>query len=358
MIPTPYLRIDAGTVWKNIAKLASYARSHGIGIRPHTKTHKSLRLARLQMEAGAVGLTVAKVGEGEIMAEVCDDLLLAYPAVDPGRTGRVARLANDVTVHVAIDSALAAEALGMMAQREGSTIGILVDMDVGMGRTGLQTPEDTLWLAEFVERHPGLRLDGIMIYPGHIWNAADQQAEAMQAVSDKIQETLDLWNRSGLNAGIISGGSTPTAYQSHLIPQLTEIRPGTYIFNDMNTVHGGYCTLDDCAAAVRTTVVSDAVPGQVVIDAGSKTLTSDRCIPALESGYGHIVEYPDAKIKALSEEHGQVDISACGKRPQLGDRITVIPNHICPCVNLHDVVYWREGNDQTPLTVDTRGMLS
>ena len=358
MIPTPYLRIDASTVRRNIERLASYAREHGIGVRPHTKTHKSLRLARLQLEAGAIGLTVAKAGEGEVMAQACHDLLLAYPAVDPARTERVAALAREVTVRVAIDSTMAAESLNMMAQRAHSTVGILVDIDVGMGRTGLQSAEDALSLAQFIDRLPGLRLDGIMIYPGHVWSPPDEQAAALGRVAEKVQETIDLWHRSGFKAGIVSGGSTPTAYQSHLIPQVTEIRPGTYIFNDMNTVRGGFCTLEDCAAAIRTTVVSDAVPGQIVMDAGSKTLTNDRCIPVPDSGYGYVVEYPGAKITALSEEHGQVNVSCCPHTPRIGERITVIPNHICPCVNLHDTVYWREGNDQEPVKVDTRGMLS
>ena len=141
---------------------------------------------------------------------------------------------------------------------------------------------------------------------------------------------------------IVSGGSTPTAYQSHLIPQLTEIRPGTYIYNDMNTVRGGFCTLDDCAARIICTVVSNAVPNQIVLDAGTKTLTSDACIPARDSGHGFIVEYPQAKIVALSEEHGQVDVSRCDHQPDLGQRVTVIPNHICPCVNLQNDVWWNE----------------
>ncbi len=157
----------------------------------------------------------------------------------------------------------------------------------------------------------------------------------------------------------MSGGSTPTAYQSHLIRRITEIRPGTYVFNDMNTVAGGFCELDDCAARIECTVVSDAVPGQIVIDAGSKTLTADRCIPAPESGYGHAVEYPDAEIVALSEEHGQVNVEKCADRPRIGERVTVIPNHVCPCINLQDTVWWRDGDaDPEPLSVEARGMLS
>jgi D-serine deaminase-like pyridoxal phosphate-dependent protein len=167
-----------------------------------------------------------------------------------------------------------------------------------------------------------------------------------------------LWSDHGLQARIVSGGSTPTAFQSHQIPEYTEIRPGTYIYNDMNTVRGGYCGLEDCAAHVVCTVVSTAVPGQVVIDGGSKTLTAELCPAAPDSGHGYILEYPEARIAKLSEEHGQVDIRACRAGPQLGERVTVIPNHICPCVNLQDAVWWRdeEGRLQE-LPIDARGLL-
>ena len=150
---------------------------------------------------------------------------------------------------------------------------------------------------------PGLRLDGIFCYPGHIWAKPAEQAAPLAAVAAKLQEAIDRFDRHGLCRGVVSGGSTPTAYQSHLVPQVTEIRPGTYVFNDMNTVRGGFCTLDDCAAAILCTVVSDAVAGQVVLDGGTKTFTSDRCGPAPDSGHGFIVEYPDAMITKLTEEN-------------------------------------------------------
>lgn len=360
-IPTPALVIDARTVRRNLAGMAAYVRDRGISLRPHTKTHKSIRLAAMQLESGAIGLTVAKVGELEIMAGAAEspDLLMAYPPVEPMRCERLAKLAREHTVRVALDSSYAARMVGESTQRAGCTVGVLVDLDVGMGRTGLQTPEQTLVLAQEVSQTRGLRLDGLMIYPGHVWDLPEKQEPKLKAIAAKVVATLALWRRHGLKAGIVSGGSTPTAFQSHFIRQLTEIRPGTYVFNDMNTVRGGFCSLDDCAARFVSTVVSDAVPGQVVIDAGSKTLTQDRCLPAPESGHGHVVEYPEARISALSEEHGQVDVRDCSKRPKVGERVTVIPNHICPCVNLLDVMWWDEGTgDLEPLTVDARGRVS
>jgi D-serine deaminase-like pyridoxal phosphate-dependent protein len=350
--------VDGKTVIRNVERLAAYVEQHELDLRPHTKTHKSRRLAELQMSAGAVGLTAAKVGEAELMAEAADDVLLAYPAIDPARTDRLTRLAKHSTLRVAIDSVEGAKRLGEAANRSRATIGILVDIDVGLGRTGVQTPSEALRIAQVVDSTAGLRLDGLFCFPGHISKPADQQEEAMLAVSDKLHNALRLLEEHGLQARIVSGGSTPTAYQSHLVAEYTEIRPGTYVYNDMNTVRGGHCSLDDCAARIIATVVSTAVPGQFVIDAGSKTLTMDRCGPAPDSGFGHVVEYPDAIITRLSEEHGQVDMRACPRGPKLGERVTVIPNHICPCVNLQDAVWWRDEEGKlVELIIDARGRL-
>lgn len=359
-IATPALVIDRSIVQRNLARLAAYCREHGLGLRPHTKTHKSRLVARMQMALGAVGLTVAKVGEAEVMAEAADDLLLAYPAVDAARCGRLANLAaSGKTVRVGVDSNYAADALAAAGRSQGSTIGLLVDLDVGYGRTGVQTVEESLALAQHIDGLRGVRLDGIMIYPGHIGSPPDEQGDELRAVDEKVAAALELWRSKGLDAAIVSGGSTPSAFQSHLIPHQTEIRPGTYVFNDMNTALRGYCSLADCAARFAATVVSDAVPGQVVIDAGSKTLSSDLNAFDRTLGFGHIVEYPDARITRLSEEHGQVDISRCDRRPAIGERVTVIPNHICVCVNLQTRVWWREeGERLEEVNVDARGMLS
>ncbi len=355
-LPTPCILIDGDIARANVARMAAYAARHRLNLRPHTKTHKSLFLGKMQMGNGAVGLTVAKPGEASVMAEIYDDLLMAYPAVLRGPCAQLADLARTKTVRIGIDSTFAADQISSAALAAGSTIGILVDLDVGHHRTGVQTAHDALLLAQHIDRCKGLRLDGLMFFPGHISMPPAGQSTALQAVGEKVDSALALWRQSGLGASIVSGGSTPTAYQSHLIPQLTEIRPGTYVFNDMNCVHGGCATLEQCAAKIMATVVSTAVPGQIVLDAGSKALTSDRCGPAPESGHGFIVELPRAKITKLSEEHAQVDITACDASPRLGQRVSIIPNHICPCVNLQDNVWWKEIN-QAPraMRVDARG---
>lgn len=357
-LPTPAMLIDARVVRRNVERMAAYARERTLALRPHTKTHKSLRLARLQMEHGAAGLTVAKAGEAEVMSTVAADILMAYPAVDPARCALLAALATHNTVRIAVDSATAVNALAAAAHSAKSVVGVLVDLDVGLHRTGVQTPEDSLTLARHIATTRGVRLDGILFYPGHVGGPSPTQEEKLRAVDAIVGETIHLWRRDGLAAVIVSGGSTPTAFRSHLVRGTTEIRPGTYVFQDMNGVRGGFATLDDCAARIVATVVSTAVPGQFVIDAGSKTLTIDRCGPAPESGHGLVVEYPEARIAKLTEEHGQVDASLCARRPAIGERVTIIPNHVCPCINLQDRVWWHEGRDAEPVAVDTRGRVN
>ena len=297
---------------RNIERLADYADEHDLDVRPHTKTHKSRQVGDLQMAAGAVGLTAAKVGEAELMAEVADDILLAYPAIDPARTARLAQLAGTcarrASPSIRSDGAKLLGRSRQPAQRDDRHPGRSRRRH-GTHRTADRRPK-RLKLAQYVDATagPAARRPVLLSRPHRRFRPAEQEPRHCTAVSDKLAETLRLWCDHGLQARIVSGGSTPTAFQSHLVPEYTEIRPGTYIYNDMNTVRGGYCKLDDCAARIVCTVVSTAVPGQVVIDAGSKTLTSDLCGPRPESGHGYIVEYPEARIAKLTEEHGQVDI--------------------------------------------------
>jgi len=357
---TPALLIDLPTVERNVRKMAEYAQSHKLDLRPHTKTHKSLLTARLQARAGAKGLTVAKVGEAEVMSEVSDDLLVAYPLVDRARVQRIASLAKQQSMRVAIDSTTACDVIAQATSRFGSTVGILVDVDVGFHRTGVQDAEGALRIAEHVERADSLRLDGIMCFPGHLNSPPDRQDRELSKIDRKLREVIDYWYEHGLDARVVSGGSTPTARQSHLISALTEIRPGTYVYNDWNSVAGGYCDIDDCAASVLCTVVSDAVPGKVVVDAGSKALTSDRNVHLGEAGgYGHVVGYPGARVVRLSEEHGEIDVEGCEDRPAVGERLRIIPNHICPAVNLQDH-FWIDRGDGSyeQARVDARGLLS
>jgi D-serine deaminase-like pyridoxal phosphate-dependent protein len=354
-LDTPCTIIAGEVVERNIARMASYCRQHGIALRPHAKTHKSQRIAQLQLDAGAVGLTVAKPGEAQVMTEVGSEVLIAYPSVTKASLNAVRSAVSDTNMIVALDSAEAAARLDETLAGTGKHAGVLIDIDVGLHRTGLQTPDESANLAELVAKSRHLRLDGLFCYPGHIWSPVVDQAKGLAEVDQIIQQHLSQWRKKGFDARIVSAGSTPTAYQSHLAPSVNEIRPGTYVFNDLNTLHGGYCRLEDCAVRIVATVVSTAVPGQIVIDAGAKTLAADRCISAPESGHGLVVEYPDARITHLSEEHGQVDVSKCDQRPKVGERVTIVPNHVCPTINLTDYAWWLTDSGVEQLIIDARG---
>ncbi|QDU56875.1 alanine racemase [Aeoliella mucimassa] len=355
-LATPYLAIDGAMVLQNIRRLSEYCQSKGVKFRPHTKTHKSRVLAQFQCDAGAIGLTVAKAGEFETFASSEIDRLIAYPAISPGAR----RIAGDPQQSASglftVDSQQAVECLIEASSSAKLPLRVLVDADVGMGRTGVSTPAESLALAEQVDRATNLHLAGLFVYPGHVWAPPGEQQQPLEVVADIIDSHLQLWASKGFAAEIVSAGSTPTAYQSHLVKSVTEIRSGTYVYNDMNTVRGGFCEFNSCAARVIATVVSTAVPGQVVLDSGSKALAIDRCIPAPDSGHGFLPDYPQAVITALSEEHAQVAIGECDRAPKLGERVQIVPNHICPVINLTNEAWWF-GSEQSPieLPIDARG---
>jgi D-serine deaminase-like pyridoxal phosphate-dependent protein len=355
-IATPALLIDEVVLDRNITRMTDYCRKHSISLRPHTKTHKSLEIGRRQLAAGANGLAVAKPSEARVMAHTGAELLIAYPPITPSSLRAIDELRHEVGVIVAVDSLEAVELLATNISPDGPQVGVLVDIDLGLKRTGVGTPAESRAIAERIADCDALRLDGLFCYPGHITELPDQQAAEIARASETIRRHLEHWVAGGMSARIVSGGSTPTAFNSHLMEGVTEIRPGTYVFNDANTWRGRHCTLADCAARVVTTVVSNAVADRVVVDAGSKALARDQCLPQPSAGYGIVLEYPEARITSLSEEHGQIDISHCTRRPRIGERLSIIPNHICPAVNLADTMWLRKVDGTLKLLpVDARG---
>lgn len=356
-IPTPALIVDSRIVDRNLARMAAYCREHGLALRPHAKTHKSLEMTRRQIAIGAIGITVAKIGEGETLAGATPSLLIAYPCVKAAKADRIAALAHDKSVLVAVDSSESIDVIGGAARGAGVTIGILVDLDIGFHRTGVPTAAASLELARHTAKTRGLRLDGLFGFAGHVNARPPDQIEQLKGISGQLREAIDLWKRDGHAARVVSGGSTPTAYNSHHVPEFTEIRPGNYLYNDANGFHNDWCKLEDCAACVVATVVSNAVACKCVIDGGSKTFSSDRAARNQEKGgFGYVVEFPQSKIVRLSEEHGEIDLSECPHRPKLGQRLHVIPNHLCPVVNLMDA-FWlkREDGSLERLLVNARG---
>ena len=358
-IDTPALVVNLDIMERNLARVAGYAREHGLRLRPHTKTHKSVRLGKLQLESGAVGLTVAKVSEAEVMLGAdTPDLLLAFPIIGHTKLDRLTQVAHRSRVTVALDSAFAAQHLSDAARGAQVEIGVLAEVDVGLGRVGVPPGEPLLRLAQVIENLPHLKFEGITFYPGHIKNLDEEGLRALSQVSELLESVLADFRRVGIEVRIVSGGSTPTLFHSHEIRGLSEIRPGTYVFNDLNTVRSGGCSMNDCAASILATVVSTARPGHMIIDGGSKTFSSDRPVNTAEVTFGQIVEAPSARFHKMNEEHGFVDLGQAEREFTVGDRVHVIPNHICVAVNLHERVYGIRGDTVDHVwSVDGRGKL-
>lgn len=345
-ISTPALTIDLETLERNLERMAAYCREHGLGLRPHTKTHKTPEVARMQLERGACGLTVAKVGEAEVMAAATSaEILVAYPIFGGEKLRRLAALASTRSILIALDNEATAREVSRAASSQESQLGVLVEFDVGLGRCGLEPGAACVELATQILKMPGLKFRGLMLYSGNIWGSEAERQKITAEVAEQVHRALQAFAEARIPVEIVSGGSTPGALLSHKIAGLTEVRPGTYVYNDLNTYYQGVCRLEDCAARVVVTVVSTAVAGRAMIDAGSKTLSSDLLSSGPREGYGYVVEAPDAKLFKLNEEHGHLDITASNHRFRVGEILTVIPNHICTCVNMHDEVFMQRNDE-------------
>ncbi len=359
-LDTPALLIDLDRMEANLNRAASYAREHGLRLRPHTKTHKSPLIARMQLERGACGLTVAKVGEAEVMAaDAPPELLVAYPVWGESKCERLTEVAKTVPVTVAIDSAEVAEGLQRHASKAGIRLGILVETDLGMHRCGLPPGKQLLSLAHAVAGMDALRLEGVMFYPGHINLAVEGGEEALMRLSAELESVLLDFRRDGLPAELVSGGSTPTLYHSHRVPGITEIRPGTYVFNDRSQVAMGSCRWEDCAATILATVVSTARRDSAVIDGGSKTFTSDSMRPFGRDGFGQVLGMPEVRFRAMNEEHGMLDLSRHSGPPlRVGQPLRIVPNHVCVAVNMHETAHGFRGETvEVSWAVEGRGKL-
>jgi D-serine deaminase-like pyridoxal phosphate-dependent protein len=335
---TPIPLVDLDRLERNLDRMAGYASRHHLALRPHTKTHKSPRIAAEQLLRGAIGLTCATLLEAEVMAEISDDLLLAYPPVGAAKLQRLLSLREETSITVAIDSMEVADQLAHAARERGRSVGVLVELDLGMQRVGLPAIEDVVELARAVAAMPPLVYQGIAFYPGHIRAPADQQEPDLRRLGAGLRSAIQTLDRAGLPPAIVSGGSTPTVWRSHEIAGITEIRPGTYTFNDRITAQLGACSWDDLALTILSTVVSTAVPGQAVIDAGSKALGREPSEGEGE-GFGALLDRPEVVVRRLSEEHGVLDLKDTDWRPAVGERVRVVPNHVCIAVHLHEVVY-------------------
>ncbi len=358
-LDTPALLIDLDIMERNLRRVAEYTTTHGLRLRPHTKTHKVPDIGRKQLASGAVGLTVAKVSEAEVMlAAEPPDLLVAYPVVGRTKCERLMPIAQKTQVTVALDSLVAAQHLSEAARQAQVNIGVLAEVDAGLGRVGVAPGQELIQLAQGIERLPGLSFEGIAFFPGHIWPSADQGDTALEQLGQLIQSVLADFQRAGIEVRVVSGGSTPTLFHSHKLPGLNEIRPGTYVYNDMNTVTSGECALEDCAVSILVTVISTAKQGRMIVDGGSKTFSSDRLIGSQEVIFGRVIEAPESVFYNMNEEHGFVDIRQVDRTFSVGDQVRIIPNHVCPAVNLHERVYGIRNDEVEQIwQVEGRGKL-
>jgi D-serine deaminase-like pyridoxal phosphate-dependent protein len=346
---TPAVVIDLDRVERNIARVQAVCDAAGVANRPHIKTHKSPVLARMQIAAGAKGVTAQKLGEAEVMHEGgIEDILISYNLIGAARSGRLAALLKrGATLTVCADNPVTIEAYGQAAWEAGCNLAVAIECDTGRKRAGVETAREAIQLANEVNNTPGLSFAGFLYYPTETgWPQA-------QAFHD---EALAGVRALGLEPRIVSTGGTPNLVNVGGLRGATEHRAGTYIFNDRMQTACGSATPEDCALSVYTSVVSRAAPERGILDAGSKTLTADP--GGGLDGFGQILEYPQARIHAFAEEHGFLDLARSNERPVVGEVVRVIPNHVCVVVNMVDRLIAVRGNEIVDvLDVAARGCL-
>ena len=343
-LETPAVVIDLDVMDQNLSRMADYCRKHQLLLRPHTKSHKIPELAKRQIASGATGITVAKLGEAEVMLDAgLTDVLIAYPIVGVEKARRLATMAERASITVALDSETAARGISEAVSERGGTVGVLVELDVGFNRCGVSNEDEALSLARKISSLRGLVFKGLMFFPGHFTVEPEERSALRVRVNELLDRVVEAFDREGVLLPVVSGGSTPTAYESHLFHGVNEVRPGMYIFNDRTTAGISAAALSDCALSVLVTVVSTSVAGRAIVDGGSKTFSSDRYQAGDGRGFGLVKEDHDAELERLSEEHGHLSIQGSGRRYRVGDRLTVIPNHVCTTVNMHEEIYGVRG---------------
>jgi D-serine deaminase-like pyridoxal phosphate-dependent protein len=344
-LDTPSVTILLDRLEDNIQRAQKLISSHGKANRPHIKTHKIPAIGKMQMKAGACGITCQKLGEVEVFVDeaVCDDILITYNILGDAKTDRLMGLAKRLKrLAVVADNEIVVRGLSDAARRHDHDIYLLIECDTGFGRNGVQSPDEALDLARMAVRLPRIRFDGLLVFP----NSAPH-------TTDFLTRALKIFHDAGIPLHVISGGGSPALMSLANYPMITEHRAGTYVYNDVMMVHSGVAGWENCAMFVRATVVSRPAKDRAIIDAGSKVLTSDQYYV---KNHGRIVEYPDAAITALSEEHAIVDLSGSIDRPRIGEVVNVIPNHCCVVSNMVDEVYGiRNGHVEVTWPVAARG---
>jgi D-serine deaminase-like pyridoxal phosphate-dependent protein len=357
-LDTPALIVDLDVLDANIERMAVLARGHGVALRPHVKTHKSPWVARRQVARGAVGVTVAKLGEAEAMvAGGIDDVLIAFPLVGETKLSRLERLLHDAAhVAVSLDDPAVADGIGRLGRALGRPVAVYLEFDTGLGRVGVPSGSPAIALAEAVDRIDGVEIVAGMTHGGHVGAATSVEAleRAARDEAELLVETVEAIRRHGIEVPTVSPGSTLAARYEADTPGVTEIRPGTYAFNDANTVARWTADLDDCAAHVLATVVSRPVPDRAVVDAGTKSFGADARVDGVRSP-GLVVGRDDVELIRASEEHGVLRVDP-GSPLRIGDRVRIVMNHVCPVVDLYDTLIGVRGDRvEREIPVTARG---
>jgi D-serine deaminase-like pyridoxal phosphate-dependent protein len=346
---TPEVVVDLEVVRRNIESAARLAAARGVALRPHTKTHKLPRIAQMQVDAGAAGIMVAKLGEAESMVDGgLDEVLVGFPLVGDPKLRRLEALLDRARISVAVDSVEVAEGIA----RLGRDVPVLLELDTGLRRLGYEPGEAAVQAGRRIQQLEGITLRGVLTHEGHVYRRARNAADSERLAGEAARACAGVADELGLE--VVSLGASGTLRFTVACPGVTEVRPGTYVFNDLSLLAIGACTLDEVAAVVVATVVARPEPTRAVIDAGSKTLTSDRLgIPDAPATFGRLWDGDDTVVR-VSEEHGVLEIPASSPL-RVGDRVAVVPNHICPVVNLADAVTVVEGDDSERWPVVARG---
>lgn len=348
-IDTPAFVVNETIALCNINKFQAHCNAVGLMLRPHIKTHKSIKLAQAQLKAGAIGITCQKISEAEAMladgvSGGIDDILITYNILGSAKLQRLRALSERVNkLSVVADNGTVVEGLSSAFYGISGQLNVLVECDTGGGRCGVQTPQAAAALARTIANSSGLTFGGLMTYPA---------AKGAKNATNFLHEAKALIAAQDMDCPVVSSGGSPDMWSAAPYGIVTEYRIGTYIYNDRSLVRSGTCTWDDCAGHVVATVVSTPTPERAIIDAGSKVLTSDLLG---FSDYGYVVDHPEIAIVGLSEEHGTLTVDP--KNPlTIGQRIRIIPNHVCVVSNMFDDIWLEDENGTlSPLPVDARG---
>ncbi len=346
-LDTPCLVLDLEVLRANLERVQRRTSEAALKLRPHFKAHKCREIARLQLQAGAIGGTVAKVSEAEVFAQAgVEDLFLANQVIGKAKAERLAALARWVPrLTVAVDSVQGARELSAGMVAAGVTVGVILEVDGGAHRCGVQ-PQDLLPLAERVAELPALEVRGVFAYAGPAYErrGAKQLAAYAEEEAALLAEQGRQLREAGFVVETISGGCTPTAGRYRAGCGLTEVRPGTYVLNDRNQMDLGSCAEAEVALTVLTTVVSTPTPERAIVDAGAKSV-AQQASPPLSPGCGWVLGRPEGMLYRLNDEHGFLDTREMSPRPQIGEKLRIIPPRAPTCVNLWEEMYVVEGEE-------------